>query len=226
MKYIATILIIVSLMCSAFIDSPPQPPMKIFESGLKIKSVLYNDKNEIMDSTIITVDSMQSVGSSFTCFAHSVLYNEGDVFKKQGFKYDCIDKDYEPGLYGAVNSIQMLTLGKPDENSKWLHYPLDMKVGDTLPGVNVVVIIDKLGQRSVIDQVKVTGYDTITTPAGEFPSFVITYRETDSFIGLKGMPSTSTHQKEWFSLDYGVVSWEQRADGKLRFRSELVSIKH
>lgn len=224
---ISIFFIVVILGCS-FVIANLFSPMKIFEKGLRLKSITYNKNNEVEDSVIVEIDSIYQMGNSITGFCRSTtFYGRGEAPETVALTINCIDRDFEPGSFGAANTISWLTSGKADSTSRWLYYPLDMKVGDTLE--NAVILAQyqkKFAEISNIDLCKVIAFDTISTPAGSFPCFVITYQATETYFGMRGLPPQAMKVKEWFNPDFGIVKWEQRQDGKVKFWSELVSISH
>lgn len=79
--------------------------------------------------------------------------------------------------------------------------PPEMRVGDVLPNVVSVVEARGIEYRMTVTGRKVTGTDTITTPAGVFPCVVVTEHKVEKTIGF----SRETTANTWYCKGVGMV---------------------
>lgn len=79
--------------------------------------------------------------------------------------------------------------------------PPVMRVGDVLPNVTSVVAARGIEYRMSVTGRKVTGTDTITTPAGVFPCVVVTENKVEKTIGY----NRETTAQTWYCKGVGMV---------------------
>ncbi len=79
--------------------------------------------------------------------------------------------------------------------------PSVMRDGDILPNVAAVVAVRGVEYRMTVTGRKVTGADTITTPAGIFPCVVVTEHKVEKTIGY----SRETTANTWYCKGVGMV---------------------
>ncbi|MBR5736206.1 MAG: hypothetical protein IKX60_05400 [Bacteroidales bacterium] len=100
--------------------------------------------------------------------------------------------------------------------------PADIKVGDVIPDSSLPITVAGLVKtHNDIKDRKVTGKETITTPAGTFNCFVIEEKEYDQG-GSKPL-----NVKSWIALDIGVIKQKVSNDKGAPVRSfELTKLVH
>ena len=104
-----------------------------------------------------------------------------------------------------------------------IELPNDLSVGKTLKDANMIMTMNMGGMNmkmhmNLIDR-KVEGKERITTPAGTFDCYVITYT-TEMKMGMKSM----FKNKEWIAEGVGMVKSENYSkNGKLMGYSELTA---
>jgi hypothetical protein len=103
-------------------------------------------------------------------------------------------------------------------SSSYLTYPANMKIGDALPDGNLHMDINQdNGMKSVVDinitERKVGDKESITTPAGTWDCFKITYHSATriAIMGI-GIP-VKADITEWFAPGFGTVKTESSKGG-------------
>ncbi len=103
-----------------------------------------------------------------------------------------------------------------------LDWPNDLTVGETLPDANMTMKISMSGMNMNMSMDltnrKVVGRESITTPAGTFDCFVVTY-DTEVNMGI----SQKTSSKQWVSKGVGLVKQEDYKNGKVMDTSMLTA---
>lgn len=104
-----------------------------------------------------------------------------------------------------------------------LEWPSDLSVGKTLPDAEMNMNISVSGMdmaiTTKIKNRKVIGKEKVTTPAGTFDCYVMTY---DTSVSAMGM-NTDMSSKQWFAKGVGMVKQEDSSKGKLQNTSELTA---
>ncbi|GAL68911.1 TapB family protein [Jejuia pallidilutea] len=142
---------------------------------------------------------------------------------------------YEVTCYGNTISIDFKSMINPDILKQYkdmdmdisgtnIELPNDLDIGKKLKDANMVMSINMGGitMNMTMDMVNrtVDAKESITTPAGTFNCFAISY-ESQVKMGIK----TSFTIKEWIAEGVGVVKTESyNKKGKLMGYSELTSI--
>ncbi len=113
--------------------------------------------------------------------------------------------------------------------SAYIDYPSDMTTGQSLGDVDFRMEIDNKGVTNIITfkmtDRKVESKESVTTPAGTWDAFVISYNSVFRIqIGPIGMP-VNIIGKEWFVPGIGVVKSESYTKGgKLTGSTQITSI--
>lgn len=106
-----------------------------------------------------------------------------------------------------------------------LDYPSSMRAGQTLPDGEIKISIGMGGinimnMRVLISDRKVEGTESVTTPAGTFDCFKISYNIETKF-GIK----IERRAVEWIAKNVGVVRTESYKGDKLEARTELTRLE-
>lgn len=100
-----------------------------------------------------------------------------------------------------------------------MELPNDLKVGQTLPDASVTMTIGILKMKLFITERKVVAQENVTTPAGPFNAFKITYTLEMNFA------FSQTYQvTEWLAAGVGPVKTETYKKDKMVGRSELTKL--
>ncbi len=116
-----------------------------------------------------------------------------------------------------IDSMEAMEYDITGTNLDW---PNELTVGETLPDANMTMKISMGGMNmnmtlDITDR-KVIGKENITTLAGTFDCFVVTY-DTEVNMGIR----QKTSAKQWIARDVGLVKQEDFKDGKITGSSLL-----
>lgn len=104
-----------------------------------------------------------------------------------------------------------------------LDWPSDLSVGKTLPDAEMDMALSMGGMNmnisTTITNRKVIDREKVTTPAGSFDCYVMTYNTTVNAMGM----NTEMSSKQWFSKGVGMVKQEDSRNGKIQNTSELTA---
>jgi hypothetical protein len=189
---------------------------------------ILNKKGEQSAKQVYTVSNVSNSGSAATADLTSEMFNDkGKSMAKSKAKIKCdggmmmvdmkMSMPQQPGMPNA---------GETDVKADdiYMEYPKDMNVGDNLKNASMHMDMDNNGMKQSVDMDvfdrKVEGKEKITTPAGSWDCYKISYK---SKIRVKtmgiGMPM-NIEGIEYFAPGFGVVKTQSKHGG-----TEIVSIK-
>lgn len=184
----------------------------------------FNRKNKLSTITEHTITEK----SSGTINLDMKLKDErGEEILSGAFKVNCQNGETElepealvsPGLLEQYKNMEYTISGNG------LTYPKTLSVGQTLPDGEILMEVDAgiMNMRIEITMTnrKVEKKEKITTPAGTFDCYVITYTNT-----LKMGAAQTNYSTQWIAKGIGMVKEETRkSNGKLVTKSILHQIK-
>ena len=194
--------------------------------GLTAQITSYDKKGKtaaIVDYSI--VDIQEENGQKIAKIASFIKNKKGELIATSNYDVIC---------NGDVVSIDFKSLISPQLINRFKHFdfeitgtnieiPNDLNVGDNLPDSNLEMIMDMAGMDMIMNVAmkdrKVTGQENITTPAGNFDCYIITYTsEINTEVSKSGIT------KQWLSEGVGMVKQEDyNKDGKLTSSSMLTT---
>ena len=178
---------------------------------------IYNKKGNESGKNVYKVSSVSKSGKDVSAIVNS------EMFDKNGKSISTAVNNIK--CSSGVLMMDMKMFISPDQQERmkgeakasdvYLSYPTDMKTGDALPdgifemdmkqssGINSTISI-KLTER------KVESKESITTPAGTWECFKITYHSVIRFsLAGIGIP-IKMDVTEWFAPGFGVVKTESK----------------
>jgi hypothetical protein len=198
--------------------------------GAQIELTHYDNKNKITGKSKQEVVLIERAGNNAVAKINNkyydqkdelVLENEMEVSCKDGIFYIDMDNYLNEQALAGFKDMEMEIKG---DN---LQFPPAMKVGDVLDEGTVTLSFNTPGMSmmnmsTTIRNRKVEAIENITTPAGTFKCYKISYDvETKTF--LKDITSKAI---QWYSENVGLVRTESyNHNGKLESYSVLTGIK-
>ena len=106
-----------------------------------------------------------------------------------------------------------------------LEWPENLKVGSKLPDADLVMKMNVSGMNmnmkvDIVNR-KVIAKESITTKAGTFDTYVLTYDTKSSMMGI----TSEISSKQWITPGIGLIKQENFLKGKLQDKSELTLLK-
>ncbi|MDG1730649.1 MAG: hypothetical protein P8K68_02295 [Algibacter sp.] len=220
---------IIILICVFFISftSVSQSACKAyypFEKGVTFEITNYNKKGKkegVVNYKVTNIDN-------------NVATIKTTIFDAKG--KEITTSDYKITCEGNTISIDFKSLINPDMFQQYkdmdmditgtnVELPNDLQVGQSLKDayMNMAINMGGMTMNMSIDMLnrKVDKKESITTPAGTFDCFALSY-DSEMKVGMK----ISFKIKEWLSEGVGVVKSESyNKNGKLMGYSELTSFK-
>lgn len=199
------------------------------QEGATLEITNYNRKDKVTGRTIQKITNVQESGNSLKASVQMKSYDDKDelIFESE-VDVMCKDNEFNLSMENFINGQQMSAFSEADVtiDSDNLRYPANMKPGQELNDGVINISVNNAGMpvmnmTTTIDNRKVEGIEKITTPAGTFDCFKISYDITS-----KMMVSVTMKAVEWISMDAGVVKSESyKSNGKLMGYSLLTNLE-
>ena len=199
------------------------------KEGAKFQITTYDKKNKPTSVLDYTVLNIENTASGKVATIKGSAKDKGDkMLTELEYKVTCKDNklsiDYE-----SLLSPQMMEQFKEMDyeiTGTNLDWPNDISVGQTLPDSNMNMKISMGGMNmnmvlNITDR-KVTGIENVTTPAGTYECYVITYNTNVDTMGI----SHKTSSKQWISKGVGLVKQEDTQKGKVENTSMLTAFSN
>lgn len=197
------------------------------QEGVKFQITHYGKTKKKTTSVVdYTISKVEKTGKG-TVSTMTVAVDEGS-------KNEIPEQEIQMICSGNKLSIDFESLMNPDLLTQFgdidyeitgtnLEWPSDLSVGKTLPDASMNMTISMAGMNMTISTVitdrKVTGKEKVTTPAGTFDCYVMTYNTTVNSMGM----NTEMSSKQWFAKGIGMVKQEDSRKGKIQNMSELTA---
>jgi hypothetical protein len=216
------------LLCSLAICAQDCPGYYFLQNNKTIEMAVLNKKGEQSAKQVYTVTNVDNSGGTTTAdLATEMFDKKGKTIAKSTAKIKCT---------GGIMMVDMKMSmpaqpGGPSANADvkaddiYIEYPGSMNVGDALKDAKMHLDMESNGgmkqtfDMEVFDR-KVEGREPVTTPAGTWDCFKISYKAKMRMktMGI-GVP-INVEGTEWFAPGFGVVKTESKQGG-----TEIVSIK-
>ena len=201
------------------------------KSGTKLTIHHYNQKNKLTSETNYEVLNVNSSGSESKITMNMYMSDskKQKTITEAQFTVTCdggttsLDPEsiISPKLFNQYKNMEYKIEGKG------IDIPNALSVGQKLPDGQVTMSIDA-GVMSIdmtidLKNRKVELKETITTSAGSFDCYLITYtNETSMSMGMK----QTFYVKQWIARDVGLVQQETaKSNGKLMSKSVLAELQ-
>ena len=208
--------LILSLLLSLQVPAQDCKQFLLLQKNKTIEMSIYNKKGDIAARKVYQVsDVSTSGGTTAGNIATEMFDNKGRSIAKANSTIQCnggvMMMDMKM-LLPQQQAEQFKTEAKAE--NMYLEYPAKMAAGDALKEGNVTVDINNGGLVSaatiVITDRKVEGKESITTPAGTWDCYKITFKGKMT-IKMGPIPiRTNLDGTEWFAPGFGVIKSESR----------------
>jgi len=188
----------------------------------------YNKKNKVVAVIDYNITEVNQTATGENAVLKNIIKDDkGDIILESTVEMNCengvLAMDFKsmvsPEIYEQFGQMDITLSGNN------LVYPNNLTTGDNLADADVALSIDFDGipmnmNVNVFDR-KVIGKETITTPAGTFDCYVITFTtEMKTVFKFKGT------SKQWIAEGVGMVQQEDyNKKGKLIGVSKLTALK-
>jgi hypothetical protein len=184
----------------------------------------YSKKGKVVAVTDNSVISVTTSGGTATATINSIVKDKkGEVISDGEFQINCTGNEVSIDVKSLMspNLFDQFEGMETDISGTNVVIPNDLSVGQTLPDASMKMDVDmggiNMSMTVLMTDRTVEGMETITTSAGSFECYVISYTSNIKM----GMNRTGK-AKQWLSKGVGMVKQEDyNKNGKLTGSSEL-----
>lgn len=200
-----------------------------FEPGTKFEITYYDKKDRVSSVGEHVVSDITSFDGITAAEMSVVVKDEdGEVVVENDYKVECDEESYKLDLTAMLNESMMQASAnmEMEMESDALEFPSNMSVGDELPDGNTSIKMSSNGMKlmtikMVATNRKVESQEQITTPAGTFDCYKITYD-----FQMKTVLKKKYKVVQWLSDGVGMVRSETRnKKGKLMSYEVLTKLE-
>ena len=186
-----------------------------FQNNKTIEITIANKKGKESGKLVYTISDVSKKGSATVSTIHSEMFDKnGKSVSKATNNLQCENGIIMMDMKMFIPSAQMEQMGEmaATGSTNYLEYPSSMKEGDALKdasfsmdfksasGLNGHISMDMTNR-------KVAGKESLTTPAGTWDCYKITYHSKMVYKMGIGIPMNSD-VTEWFAPGFGVIKTE------------------
>lgn len=202
-------------------------------NNAQVQMKIYDAKGKESGVQNWTITNVTKNGNGYVSTVNNVMTDEkGKEIGKSTGEYKCEGGVLKADVRMAMPAGQMGAYqpGEAKLESGYLEYPSALSAGQTLKDVDVTMDIGMAGGGMTgtadIKQMnrKVETKEPVTTPAGTWEAYKITYNSTMKIKMIVGM-TMNFDVSEWFVPGVGVVKTETYRKGKLAGSTMITSIK-
>lgn len=195
-----------------------------FEMGTKFEITHYNKRDKVIAVTENYITNVtNSPTATIASISSQVKDKDNDIITQAVFDAHCNNNNVSIDLQSLINPtmIDQFDTMETQITGNQVVIPNNLSVGQNLQDASMNIQVDMSGitmnmSISMTDR-KVVGQETITTPAGTFDCYVITYTTTTEM----GVPITGT-AKQWLAKGVGMVLQEDyKNNGNLKGKTVL-----
>lgn len=220
-------LFIAALMTTSVLLSQDCNNFYYFQNNKTIEVSIFNKKGEPGGRQVYKVTDVKNTGASSIATINTEMFdkNEKSIAKAVN----------QVKCNGGILMMDMKMFMSPEQSQQikseaqasdvYLSYPGNMKVGDMLPDGHMNMDIKQNNGMKMSMDVKITDrkvdrQESLTTPAGTWNCFKITYKSNIK-IGVMGIGfPVKADVTEWFAPGFGTVKTESKWG-----KTEITSIK-
>jgi hypothetical protein len=190
------------------------------QNNKTIEMTIYNKKGDANGKQVYNVSEVTNGGGTVTGQLNSEMFDKkGKSMSKAKGTIQCKGGIMMVDMKMTLPAAQQEQFGTTDAKAEniYMEYPASMQVGDQLKDATMDLQIDNKGMKQSINMIvsnrKVEGKEQVTTTAGTWDCFKITYKSkiTIKTMGI-GIP-VNIEGTEWFAPGFGVVKTDSKHGG-------------
>jgi hypothetical protein len=225
MKYVLSM--ISALAMSSLLIAQNCSAYYYLQNNKTIEMTLFNKKDKETGKNIYTISNVKKAGNTTTATVNSeFIDSKGKSISKASNNIKCVGGVVMMDMKMFIPSAQQgqMGTGSASASDVYLEYPASMKEGDQLKDgefkMDFKMESGMGGSVSVaITNRKVEGKESVTTPAGTWDCFKLTYHTKIIMKMGIGIPMNAD-VTEWYAPGFGTVKTES-GGGK----TEITSVK-
>lgn len=190
------------------------------QNNKTIEMTIYNKKGDENGKQVYAVTDVQHGGGTLTGQLNSEMFDrKGKSFAKAKGTIQCKSGVMMVDMKMSLPAAQQEQFGTTEAKADniYMEYPASMKVGDALKDASMNIEIENKGMKQsvvmVVNNRKVEGKESVTTPAGTWECYKISYHSkiTIKTMGI-GIP-VNIEGTEWFAPGFGIVKTQSKHGG-------------
>jgi hypothetical protein len=187
----------------------------------------YDKKGNLTSSSIQKITNVKKTGSGYVVEVAAETFDaKGKSLGTTNLTARCEAGIYYIDMKNLMGSMEAYKDYEMKMEGGNLELPASMKAGDMLKDGSMKISFSSNGMNVMnmaftVTNRKVVGIETITTPAGTFECYKISYD-----MATKMMINVKTKATEWYAKGTGLIKSESYStDGKILSTNVLTSIK-
>jgi hypothetical protein len=214
-KNILTATVFILLACS--VSAQECTNYYFLQNNKTNEMTLYNRKGDPNGKQVYSVNDVKTTGGSTTSNFQSEMFDKkGKSMAKGTGKVECKGGVMFVDMKMKLPQQQQEQFGEADAkmDNMYIEYPSSMNPGDQLKDANMNLEIENNGMKQsvvmVINNRKVEAKESVTTTAGTWDCFKISYktRITIKTMGI-GVP-VNFEVTEWYAPGFGIVKTDSK----------------
>jgi hypothetical protein len=197
------------------------------QNNKTIEMMIYNKKGKETGRNVYKISNVTQTGNSATSTVNAEMFDpKGKSLSSATNNMQCTGGVVMMDMKMFIPAAQQQQMGtvSGSANNVYLEYPASMKEGDVLKDGQFSMDFKSTsgiaGSISVaITERKVTGKESVTTPAGTWECFKITNHTKINMKIIVGIP-INMDVTEWYAPGFGVVKTESNGG-----KTEIIAVK-
>lgn len=204
------------------------------QNNAEVEMSIYDGKGELVAKNIEKVLNVNRTANVISSnFSTTLKDAKGKDLSTGKGKFKCTGSEILLDMQMAMPNIPQLQNMKmePGSDEIFLSYPATLKEGQTLPGNEKEMRGNMNGMEismtlKVSDR-KVVGKEKITTPAGTWECFKISYKLgfTVQMMGTNFPMDLDVNATEWFAPGFGIVKTDTERGGSTLGSMQITAFK-
>lgn len=199
------------------------------EEGMEVEMTNYDKKNKISGTYTQKIEKKEITGDNLNLTILQKVYDDKGEFVHEGtFGMHCEEGVFYLDMSSYLDEKMMEAYEGMELQVETtdMMIPSKLVIGESLPDANVIASVSNQGIKMMtitidITDRKVVAEEDLTTPAGTFKCFKMTY-QISTKMGIRVQGDVS----QWLNKDVGVVKTESYSNkGKLQGITLLTGLK-
>jgi hypothetical protein len=189
------------------------------QNNKTIEMTIYNKKGEAGGRNVYAVSDVQNNNGAVTATVNSELFNrKGKSSAKGKSEITCNGSNLMVDMKMLLPQEQQEQYASAEAkvDKAYIEYPASMNAGDQLKDANFHMEVDNHGLKSIVtmnlENRKVVGKESVTTPAGTWETYKITFTGKLNVKTIVGI-NFDISGTEWYAPGFGVVKTESKHGG-------------
>lgn len=190
------------------------------QNNKTVEMTIYNKKGKASGKQVYTVKDVQNGGNTTTAVLNSEMFDtKGRSLAKGKSSIKCTDGVMMIDMKMVMPQQQAGPMASTEVKAEdfYMEYPSQMNIGDALKDGKLAMDMNTNGLKSSMNMTvqnrKVEGKETITTSAGSWECYKISYLGKVSMKIMGINKNMDINGIEWFAPDFGVVKTSSEHGG-------------